>query len=189
MSDVFRASNGIDIAVVDTDPETDAVLLVDDGLLGTQLTAVQVEALREFLQRERDHLLGRWRWPDDPRFVVYQVDTPIGTGRIVRVVDESTGEGEYLNEKSFDSQHFGIHFQPAVRAYFEAHPEPKPWHDAKPGEVWEITYRSPCGSEISNRVMTCVDDGGNISFFNDYRLHTIYYTGIKSARRIWPEVS
>lgn len=59
MSDVFRASNGIDIAVVDTDPETDAVLLVDDGLLGTQLTAVQVDALREFLQL----VAARKIWP------------------------------------------------------------------------------------------------------------------------------
>lgn len=65
--------------------------------------------------------------------------------------------------------------------------EPKPWHSAKPGEVWRLTYRTPSAKEISNPVMTCVMDGPNVSFFNEWRLHTVHYSGIESAERIWPE--
>lgn len=148
------------------------------------------EARKEFYQQLRDKELGRWRDPEAPNFVVYPASAVGDNGENYHehyclVIDEEDGVS-YLYGSDL-SQCAGEPHKESARRYFAAHPEPKPWHDAKPGEVWEITYRSPRGSEISNRVMTCVDDGGNISFFNEYRLHTVNYTGIESARRIWPE--
>lgn len=152
-----------------------------------------ISTLREFFLHERDQELGRWRWPENPDYVVYPVIDPahemaFGRDLSVMVFHEPTGvlKGYCRDE---DQGGNSREYPNAARAYFAAHPEPKPWHDAKPGEVWVLTYRSPSARETSNNVMTCVDDGGNISFFNDYRLHTVRYTGIESARRIWPEES
>lgn len=142
-----------------------------------------VENLRRFFLHERDQELGRWRWHEHPDYVIYETEDAWSlTKALRRLVNERDGSSS-LHRRG------DVELPAPVAAYFEAHPEPKPWHDAKPGEVWELTYRSPSQRETSNRVMTCVDDGGNISFFNEYRLHTVNYTGIESARRIWPEVS
>lgn len=171
----FKASNGI---------RRDFMEDLEEGL---GYSFMEIDALAEFFQHKHDEEFGRWRWPENPGYVVYRKpEYDDEDGRAALVLDERSGEGFLRWERVLDSGVFGQ----AARAYFEAHPEPepKPWHDAKPGEVWEITYKSPHGNDVSNRVMTCVNDGGNISFFNDYRLHTIYYTNIESARRIWPEV-
>lgn len=88
-------------------------------------------ALEEFFQAKRDAELGRWRWPENPDYVVY----PRGEDR-VRVILESTGDFA-------DSSRGTVivsPFKDAARAYFDAHPESKPWHDAEQGEFWAVHH-------------------------------------------------
>ncbi|UOR02024.1 hypothetical protein MUN77_01450 [Leucobacter allii] len=187
MSENFTASNGIQIeydhnyygkgrarmATLDSEGEN---MLTGHDRMGTE----EVQALREFFQHERDEELGRWRSQEDPLFVAYR------KGPHARIVNEASGESEGYIRRNAGT--FGPNpFSAVAEEYWDAHPESKPWHDAKPGEVWELTYHSPSHREATKRVMTCVDDGGNISFFNEVRLHTVQFTGIESARRIWPE--
>lgn len=185
MSETFKASNGEELNVAPT-----GHLIIPPVTTG--LGERTQQALREFFQHERDKELGRWRWPENPDYVVYKAPAGerVPDARHVTVSNESNGEAAWLFEVGSGGVSGGDSWaRDAARAYFAAHPEPKPWHDAKPGEVWVVTYRSPSARETANNVMTCVNDGGHISFFNDYRLHTVHYTGIESARRIWPEVS
>lgn len=151
--------------------------------LSPVLTAAEADALRDFFQHELDEELGRWRWPENQDYVVYPVETIRGQVVAVSVLNEVYGETvQYPRANTVFYSGEGK----AARAYFDAHPEsepkPKPWHDAKPGEVWEVTHEDGRSLE-----MTCVMDGINLSFFNSSRLHTVHYTGIRDARRIWPE--
>lgn len=85
---------------------------------------------------ERDEQLGRWRWPEEPDYVVYPDDCRLrvlrerdGTffawtrGDATRAVKDEGDTGGAVN---------------AAYAYSEAHPEPMPWESAKPGEVWVL---------------------------------------------------
>src|SRR5690625_2476196 len=97
------------------------------------------EALREYFIAERDTELGRWRDEEKPNMVVYRVpENDDKDGRAVRVIDEATGAYFSLWER--DVKHFerGSVHATAAR-YFAAHPEPRPWHSAQPGEVWLLT--------------------------------------------------
>lgn len=127
--DKFKASNG---ATVNETPYPGFKMLTVKTPDNTiTLAGVHVDALREFFQHERDEELGRWRWPDNPDYVVYQ-DTPSG----VRVFREQRPVGSVLFRRGdvvLDME------SEAARAYFEAHPERKPWEDANPGEIWEAT--------------------------------------------------
>lgn len=101
------------------------------------LDAEMVPTLREFFQAERDEELGRWRWPENRDYVVYDFDEGI-----VRVVAESTGT-QYVFERADATMHIGTFPESGAACdYFDAHPEPKPWEDAKPGEIWELTAES-----------------------------------------------
>ena len=185
MTEPFIASNGIEIT---TDPDGEGkVYLVgrrargDEGQhLDTHATAGPegIVALREFFQNEHDKELGRWRWPDNPQYVVY----PRGDSG-VRVLDEGSGIGSArLIHLNGDPDNPTGEYQ-AAYAYFEAHPERKPWEDAKPGEVWVLTF-----------------DGADDTFkAYESRSGTIYFTRsretsanltderITAGRRIWPE--
>lgn len=176
--DEFKASNGI---VIRRNADQEHPLTVTSlGLLPRS-----VDALREFFLHERDEQLGRWRWPADPDYVVYPKH-PDGGGRpdSFRVFQESTG-----NTWSYDLEHLrDTKGEPwdAARAYFDAHPEPKPWHDAKEGEVWVVTKEDTEGefaAVVSDpRVTGCTSfDAAAISFpVTDPR--------ITAGRRIWPQV-
>ena len=96
------------------------------------LTTANFETLRAFFQAERDEELGRWRDPKNPDLVCYQRrdDT-------VYVLDERTGF-TYARTRSDiidGSDQYGI----VADRYFQAHPEPKQWEDAQPGEFWILT--------------------------------------------------
>jgi hypothetical protein len=71
----------------------------------------------------------------------------------------------------------------AARAYFDAHPEPKPWHHAKPGDVWIITFTDrsfdPVAASWNGRGFVHID----------IRPTEISLGEIAEARRIWPEVT
>lgn len=135
------------------------------------------QALREFFQHERDEELGRWRWPENPQYVVY----PRGDSG-VHVLDEGSGIGSarfiHLNG---DPDNPTAEYQ-AAYAYFEAHPERKPWEDAKPGEAWEITYTTLVGPDVT-KVAIRTDRNMWATDVLEMELNH----AITSARRIWPE--
>jgi hypothetical protein len=143
-----------------------------------------VEALREFFVRENDDRLGRCRWLTDSDYVIY--DLGGGLLRIMRESDAVTWQigreenaGLNLNTGDVHSVHY------AARAYFDAHPEPKPWHDAKPGEVWVLETRSDLG--VDKRAWHITDRPESFwALTQGYLL--VKSNAIVSGRRIWPEV-
>ncbi len=147
--------------------------------VGSNLIEIEVvQGLKQFFQNERDRQLGRWRWPDKPDYVVYPSElylTP-PSADLVTVFNERTGQSAHCRrEDDGNSGHFSL----AARAYFAAHPEPKPWHDAKPGEVWAL---------IVDGVEKAFTLHGDL--YRTGNLHDIEQTDghITSGRRIWPEV-
>lgn len=142
----FVASNGV--AVVQAGAglyvKGDAVHLdrlrekLQAGLYGDVTPSMQV-ALREFFQHERDEELGRWRWPKNPNVVVY-LDGEASRRSVTIVFEETGGVVIGMQEKFLATAPDEFHeSRAAARAYFEAHPERKPWEDAKPGDVWLLT--------------------------------------------------
>lgn len=99
-----------------------------------QSTEPRWTALAEHFQAARDTELGRWRWPEYPEYVVYPEADPDS----VLVFDEATG-ANWKVDRALNQA--GNYLHAAARAYWAAHPEPKPWHSAKPGEVWDIVTR------------------------------------------------
>ncbi len=136
----------------------------------TVLTAKEEAALRDYFQAERDAELGRWRDPVNPDFAFY----PLGRDKM-RLVFERTGYSEiWRREYSYPEDG-------PVGRYFAAHPkeEPKPWLDAEPGELWEITYQD----ESKMPALRAVDDDwpwrtGNGELVSDDE--------ITAATRIYP---
>lgn len=176
----YTASNGLTVEVTDDDR-------VHFG--GTRVTSPiwfgggELLALREFFQHERDVELGRWRWPASPEWVVY----PDENGVIVlNETDPSAGTGQTRSTVERYPTSYGVE---AARAYFEAHPERKAWHDAKPGETWLLTTPDETdvpaiasSSENGYVILTAAthDAGGT----QEFSLTSVYIT---EARRIWPE--
>lgn len=147
-----------------------------------------VEALREFFQHERDQELGRWRDPENLHRVAY-VTSP----QTVLIMDESTGRGtEYSRQTAnASSDNYGDRLKrQSARAYFAAHPEPKPGDEAKHLEIWVLTIKG-CAPEayiyrgsLDRRVAAFrpVNNEDRVTFVKGDPL-------ITAARRIWPEVS
>ena len=143
-------------------------------------TLETTEALRAFFQAERDETLGRWRDPVNPDWVVYPHDDVNTT-----VHDETTGA--YLNwsrEQAEDDEYSrGFGFATA-RAYFQAHPEPKPWEKARPGydEIWVLTIHG-CEQPVY------VDEFRGEPVFQVPGGETIspHRESITAGHRIWPE--
>lgn len=111
----FTASNGL----------TNLDVILDE------YTSEVVDALREFFQYERDQELGRWRWPKNPDVVVYASN--VDENR-VRALSELTGQSEW-SQRGSESNDW---YDRAARAYFAAHPEPKPWMEVTEG-VYAVT--------------------------------------------------
>lgn len=92
--------------------------------------ADKVAALREFFRHDADERFGRWRWSESPDYVCY------GHDGSVFVMDERTGRQALLHRGHVIP---GLPEHSAVAvAYFEAHPEPKPWGMAAEGDIWEL---------------------------------------------------
>lgn len=169
----FEASNGIVVRSSDTG------VYMDKVEAGTRLYPAEAHALREFFQRERDEELGRWRWPEHPEYVVYAGRSPI------LILNELTGDTLRARPEDghTDTGHGTIYN--AAAAYFEAHPERKPWEGAKPGEVWAVTYDGTEGVFIH-----AGHNGGAWYGQGDMRVcldHPLSDPNITDARRIWPE--
>lgn len=143
MDTQFLASNGIRITVSQNHDGKTYLLGKGGQILGgdrewTEATASLdgIAALREFFRAEEDERLGRWRWPENPDYVVYLL-----TDGQAMVLIESSGQivyryrGEADELRRMRAEH-GEDIMPATRAaeaYFAAHPEPKPrpWANAK----------------------------------------------------------
>lgn len=180
MTELFKAGNGLEVGV-----GSDGMVLAQcrtrsfDGAECTQ-------ALREFFQHERDQELGRWRWPENPDYVVYLDRTRRFVHQpAVLVVNERDGGQAYVSRDG-ELSAFGVgardgSLEHAANAFFAAHPESKPWADAKDGEVWLLMF--------PNSTQAWFVNGG---YFQNVRtLTNINKTdpGITAGRRIWPEVS
>ena len=135
---------------------------------------------------DRDAALGRWRSVDHPDWVVYPNTATLATDpsyRECHVIDERTGSRyHYGSDLSARSMGEG---KEVAREFFAAHPvpEPKPWEQAKDGEVWVLTgaggLEQPWRRMESGRWAACLE-------------RPILYPqpeGITAGRRIWPEVS
>ena len=141
------------------------------------------EALREFFQAERDEELGRWRDPENPDMVAYRTpEDDDESGRCILLLDENTGDNHW------EWEHTALP-GPADR-YFTAHPlpepEPKPWLEAKPGEVWALTYAG-----IEETAWVADFTWGAPPRFRQFKnlLNPIFTNddSITAGRRIWPE--
>ena len=191
----FTASNGVTITL------TNYGRLIVDNEGGTYPEMMaegdHVQALREFFRAEEDERLGRWRWHENPDYVVYRDTERMYINQpAVIVFNETNGATAYCGKDGlYSTSGIGardVWCEPAARAYFDAHPEPKPWHDAKPGEVWVL--RIPTGptfdhapavvssSANGNAIFTAAtyDAGGTEEL-------ALTATQITYATRIWPE--
>jgi len=180
MSDTrFTASNGLYV-------ENGQVYLPD----GTRanVSSVRAVVLIEYgahkAQAQRDAELGRWRSVDHPDY------SAVGAGDdSVRVCDESVLRvwGFTRKEAAEDpNAYWAITSEVAcsvAREYFAAHPEPKPWHDAGPGELWSLMTAD--GDAV---YLAIVADDYGMEFVGLKDRFSVGYTGITAGRRIWPEV-
>lgn len=187
----FEASNGVSVRAIDTsigvrfavrdsDPDN-APGSTKPESVESWLDPRQVQALRELFQHERDTELGRWRWPENPDYVVYP--RPDGYVRVVCEVDGTSDS--FLRQDTVNPS--TLIPVMVARAYFEAHPEPKPWHDAKPGEVWALTTDAESGEHAWG-----VDPdyrGGRFVYIGGLSNLPTDHPDITAGRRIWPEES
>lgn len=173
----YEASNGIGVRIDDQGDLDFHTKLGWNGLCGGKV----VDALREFFQYERDEELGRWRARENPAYVVY----PDEDGDVI-VLDETTGRTSSPVLRSELAQWNPTHgTTKAARAYFEAHPERKPWEEAMDGEIWEFSLGCSSGQYLA--------DSGR---FFQLPLRAPSHPGWKPAsfpndfehgERIWPE--
>lgn len=180
----FTASNEMRIDA----SNPNAVVILDDSGDNTlqgynALDENDMQALREFFQAEADERFGRWRWPENPDYVVYPKEDGL-----FEVLHETTGL--VLTSTVTGNAPFSDEHAQAARAYLAAHPEPKPWHDANAGEVWLLTV----DREIDVPAVASSSGGGHIVFTaatggaggtEELPPSTRYIT---AGRRIWPEV-
>lgn len=154
-------------------------------------------AIREFFQAEEDERLGRWRWPEDPDFLVY----PVGEKGLVSVLREGsrTGSGPYIQKSVSRDQaeryvlSAGRSFFRAAKAYFNA--QPKPWHDAKEGEIWvletDLCPKKPSAFHVGLRSEGLKPEPHPVfdAIATDFPVTYIGLnaTTIKAGHRIYPE--
>jgi hypothetical protein len=185
----YTASNGCAIKTGDRLP-TDYIELTvehsdDSDRLNTLLKPREWEALREFFRAEEDERLGRWRWPENEGYIVYP---DARYPHLVTVIDESTGLREFRSKSK--AGHKRDNFERAAAAYFDAHREPKPWHDAKFGEVWLLTFtgfETHGSSPWTVRPGRLTTDAAEFIYPQNGNTIALNDTEITAARRIYPE--
>lgn len=140
------------------------------------LGPTEADTLREFFQAERDAELGRWRWSENTDVVV-RVNGP--DPNTVEVYDEDSGLRATISRGGLGFEDFEPYLMRAARDYFNAHPVPRPWEDAKPGEVWLVVLDCEEQAVIADRF-------GTLSTHEE-SLNSPEFTRISAGRRIWPE--
>lgn len=168
----FRARSGRKVQIRDNGTVT---FDHANGYLSPE-TAMDAE---EFFQHQRDLERGWWRWPENPTCVVKEGEpNDFGRGRTVYVFDEQSFDRFHFNERVREADGGTTIAHRAARAYFEAHPDRKPWHDAKPEEVWVLTH-------VKGEVGAFVVDGHR--FVSGSWSFPIDGESITEGRCIWPE--
>lgn len=168
MSEIFTASNGVRL------DELGRVMM---GAPKIPSQEESHEARKEFYLAERDKELGRWRSKKNPHWVV--VPGEWGTRR---AFNESTGETHLFHSKPDLSIMYYDSVREIIEEYWDEH-KPKPWQEAKPGEVWLLT--------VDGRESAFVLDADQE--FNGVNRNGQYVCGwqgdprITAGRRIWPE--
>lgn len=149
------------------------------------LVSGRVASLREYFRDERDRELGRWRWPENPEYVVYGssdsddvwVHNEREAGAILSSSRNSGGDSE-------------VDYYAAARAYFAAHPEKKPWHDAEQNDVWALQIKDCYEPELYRfaRDTTCADSKVFRPVNNPARVFfEVNSPMIESAEKVWPQ--
>lgn len=113
---MFTASNGIRITVDERSTAHHPLTVSSLGLL-----APSVAALREFFRSEEDTRLARWRWHENPDYVVRIREH----GRVM-VFSESQPWSSVTYSRHSASGLPVSDYQRAAAAYFDAHPIRKP---------------------------------------------------------------
>ena len=142
-------------------------------------TLETTEALRAFFQAERDQELGRWRDPEEPDWVVSPYDR---NANAAIVYNERTRFTCFWQRRAAETSSEN-HSSGVAKRYFAAHPQPepkpRPWKEAKPGEVWVLTRWETAepflvtGGEFITADLAVIVDLDDDS--------------ITAGRRIWPE--
>lgn len=180
MSEKFTASNGVTVS-----SETQAItgrrrIKFETEHVGEvfEVSGEYMTALVEKLDHERDQELGRWRY--NSYLVIYQAENhqPGNRARSVYVLDERTAKMHMRHEGQAAWREADPELTTAAASYFAAHPLPKPWHDAKPGEVWVLTVD---GKEDAFKLHGDLFRNGALWDIEQTDRH------ITAGRRIWPE--
>ena len=145
------------------------------------------EALFEYgahqAQAQRDAELGRWRSVDHPDWIVY----PHEREDHVDLLNERNRDRLMLPRSAFYHVEDEDEAYAVASEYWAAHPvpEPKPWEQATPGEVWVLTL------DGWNKQAALVDsDGGAFILRNALSVGTGLERDserITAGQRIWPE--
>jgi hypothetical protein len=181
MSDTrFTASNGWYVEGNDLRHPTGAFWCYSHGESALALG----EYYAQSVLANRDAELGRWRSVKHPDYFV------IADGSDCAVVYDDTTLHNFLVFR----QEAGRRAEPearkndvpvwVAREYFAAHPvpEPKPWEQAQPGELWYLEDLSKGGAYL----VVTEDAFGNEFIGQSCRFST-KFIGITTGRRIWPE--
>ena len=176
----FTASNGVSITIETTNAGTylvgkkDREVPTRDVYADTHATgSVEgIAALREFFRAEEDERLGRWRVPGHSNWVCYPARHAY---EVVVFNEDEPLYGSRLLSRGDDTWPY---YRAAADAFFDAHPEPKPWHEAKPSEVWLLTV-----PEIGETAYVA----GDFNFRAADHGMLITDPRITAGRRIWPE--
>lgn len=163
----YTASNGVTVTRYESER-----LPYRAGLV--PLTQKEFDALREFFRAEEDERLGRWRWPALPEYVAYWHPA------LQRLTVTWDPEGGSTFFKRDDDLTYAGNPGKVARAYFDAHPEPKAWHEAKRGDVWALTCKGVEEIWYVRKNHFRDVDGLGIKMPLDNTL-------ITAGRRIWPE--
>ncbi len=97
--------------------------------------------------------------------------------------DHTPGIGQYADRAYYENHIAGVRgiSAEAARAYVEAHPEAKPWQDAKPGEVWVLTL--PDEGDADAEIVTVATTYGTFTA-GSLREWTLNDDRIISARQV-----
>lgn len=139
----FTASNGITVYAREggTVQFQHATRAESCGILQVFPHSEWWDALREFFRAEEDERLGRWRWPENPDYVVYPPDADDETEALLILFEPGGGSSRHYTREWLAgvTDPAGSAVARCAQAYFDAHPEPKPWHEAQIDEVWLLT--------------------------------------------------